>query len=256
MAALETLSITVETLRRERMLLLGGFTVAAIGGLVSLRDVLGVPTVAATGAGVVATPFLLGGLLGMAEGSLSDGAELEEFVDRGRVHYVDLLVGWIGFMLVVAVGAAVGTLFVRLGTYGLGPFGVFFLGLLGLLLMVGTPVALQFFDVGIVVGGRSAVDSLVQSGRLAWENLGSVVGFSLVYGGIVLAATIPGSVLHVRAVESTASGPVVVSEPYLWASVVTTVVLGSVAHALSFTDKVAYSQQLYEDVPATDSTGV
>jgi hypothetical protein len=142
------------------------------------------------------TPFLVAGLVGMADEALDGSTALGTLTRVGRERYVPLLLGnfvqlaiVIVFAIVVGVVAVAVALIVGVGavTGGGSSAGVggaaILAGVVLLLLAVVFLVVqffLQFFAVSIVVGETGAIDGFKRSYRLVRDNIVATLGYSAV----------------------------------------------------------------------------
>ena len=152
---------------------------------------------------VVLSPFYVGGLLSMADEALDGDTGAGSFVDGGRDHYVQLL---IGYVLLIAVNGVIGFLVailvvvafvVVLGSGGLGNASAATLAVLGVvaLLVALAYLALnffiQFYSQAIVIDGDDAIPAFKRSVRLVRGNLAAAFGFVLLRGAIGLLGAAP-----------------------------------------------------------------
>lgn len=142
--------------------------------------------------------FALGGIFGTAFGALhEDGTAtfdtFKEAVDENWMSIGGAYLIVAGLGMVLSFTFTIALTFGVFGTAGAlesNPDQMFagvsavFIAILGLFLfaMVAISLAIQFYNVAIVVGGYSAVDSLKESGALLREAPMSVIGYSLLRG--------------------------------------------------------------------------
>lgn len=205
MGALSAARHAASTLGRNPVL----FVVAAAFAVVQVPQILlqwvGLPLVASVFniATVVVTPFLIGGIYGMAWEGLDGTTSLGTFWRSGRENYVRLLVASIFFALVVFVIAFVGTFLVVLvalftagaasleGGVGAGALLVPALVALAIALVVLVAAALlQFYEAAIVVDDEDVLDSLKRSYRFVRANPLGTAGFTLVRWGLTAATSL------------------------------------------------------------------
>ncbi|MFC5278700.1 hypothetical protein ACFPM1_08025 [Halorubrum rubrum] len=141
---------------------------------------------------LIAFPFVLGGFIGTARAAIDGGdPSLAHFFGTARTHYVRLLLGTVVFVLLV-FGTAVGFALVGfvLGVASAALVAVhetaaLAMGAVSLLVwlagVLGVVTFVQFYEAAIVIEHRSVVESFQRSVELVRSNLGSVVGFSLVW---------------------------------------------------------------------------
>lgn len=211
MAVIESLRSAVDALARTPALLVAGL---AYGLLVFPQNVLQLARVplAPTALSVVSfflTPFVVAGLLGMADESLDGDTSLSTLRAVGRDRYVPLLLGnLVRFGIHVAfLVAAVAVIAVVLFTSGLasavasggvspgavGPALLPAVGVLALLALCFLLVALfiQFYPVAIVVDGTDAIEGFERSVGFVRENFLGTVGYSLVNVVVAVVVNLP-----------------------------------------------------------------
>lgn len=151
---------------------------------------------------VLVTPFLVGGVYGMAREGLDGTTSFDTFLREGRENYVSLLVAAIFFALVVFVVAFVGifaVVFVTILSVGVSGLengvsaGALVLpGLVALAFLVVyllTVVFLQFYEAAIVVDDADVLDSFKRSYAFVREQFLSTLGFTVVRWLPTLAST-------------------------------------------------------------------
>lgn len=220
MGARSELYTAVDVLSRNRVVFVAAFVAWLVNIPASAVQFAGprslVPFLSMGVSGVLlfVTPFIEGGLLGMAQEGLAGRTSLGTFVGEGRSNYLRLLAGRLlivgvligAYLLVLVVGLVV---ILGAGAAGMaagGPdvFGSAFLLFLVLFVVVGllvvfTPLFfLQFYAPAIVVDDRGIVDSFKESYRLVRANVASVLGFDAVVVTISLVGSLPFWVLFVR----------------------------------------------------------
>ncbi len=210
MGAISALRTTGGALARNPIIFVGTFIVALVGVLIQApRYVVQAPLVSVLVGllGSIAlffvSPFLLGGILGMATEAITDRTSLGTFVRVGKTRYVTLLLatllyGLLVFALLIAfavigVIAAVVFGFVLAGSGGDPGVGALVaLALVVLALLVAFFLFyffFQFFSVAVVVDEASVAGSFSQSYRLVRRNLLSTLGYvvlRLVLGVLIL----------------------------------------------------------------------
>lgn len=204
-----SLARALNALRRNPVLFLAGFIIIIPSTIVALLGSVSVIVYwIALLLSYLLIPFLLGGFYGMAEESLEDTTELGTLITRGKEKYLPLLVSFVGFFAIMfAVGVVLGIAFAIIAVIGilatanpatgagLSTSGILLLAIIYLLflLLILIPVAIfQFFDVGIVIGGDSIVETFQNSFRIARKNPSSVAGYTGVRVVFLIAQTVPG----------------------------------------------------------------
>lgn len=217
MVVVTALRSAVETLLREPVLFLAGLLVGLVALPQNAAQLAGIPLVP-TALQVLTffvTPFVVAGLLGMADEARSGDTSLGTLRRMGRERYTALLLGnllefalvtaltialVIVLLLVVAVVVGGSALAGGFDPSAVSPaaagiaFLVVALGLLAFLLVV---FFVQFFSVAIVVEEAGPVDAFTRSYRVVRENLLATVGYSVVtvVVGVVTTAPLTGAVL-------------------------------------------------------------
>ena len=206
MPAIESLQTALGALRRAPVLFLAGFVAAVIlvpQQTVSLLRIPIVPFVLQVVTFFV-TPFVVAGMLGMADEARTGDTALSTLTAVGRDRYVSLL---LGTFVEVAIGVVFGILFliaalvVVIAVLGAGalaggfdPAGVstggvvLGVGVLGLIFLAYLVVTflIQFFPVAIAVEEASPIEGFTRSYRVVRDNLLPTLGYSLI--NLVLAA--------------------------------------------------------------------
>jgi len=197
MGAVSALSTTGRTLARNGVLFGAAFVVTLVSLLPTGLSVflppsaVGLVSLPLSGLSLLVTPFLMGGLLSMAEEGLDGTARFETFLAGGREHYLRLLAAMVLFVVLFgAIGAVLGV--ATIATFAIGAsagsaaitnaslFALVILGILALL-AVGLPVFfLQFYAAAVVVSDLGVVASFKRSAGLVRRNLVSAIGYSLV----------------------------------------------------------------------------
>ncbi|MFP8953313.1 hypothetical protein ACLI4Z_10120 [Natrialbaceae archaeon A-arb3/5] len=262
MAVIPAFRDGVTILRKNPVILLAGLLFAAvsqigtIGEFVDSWVVLGVGSLVAFLLG----PFFLGGLIGMALEALEGSkTTLGQLVRSGKAFYVSLLGATILFGLllfvVVFVGMFVGmfSLIIGFGVAGAESGAAAILGAgLGLLVFLVLVLVvfavfmfLQFFSTAIVVDGARAFDSFSRSIALVRANLLSVVGYSLLWIGVMTAAFAPIIGLEVLLVEPGLVDDIGVDQTIAYAVTVSlTVILTGIGYAYLYAVHTSYYTRL------------
>ncbi len=137
---------------------------------------------------VLVTPFFQAGLVAMADEAIDGRTRLGTLTERGREHYVTMLVAYlvlvgvnsvVGFVVLVGV-FVVGILVVASG--GVSPVLLAVAGVVGLVLVVLYAALLflvQFYGQAIVVDGADSLESFQRSAGLVRDNLVSTLGYTV-----------------------------------------------------------------------------
>lgn len=217
MVVVTALRSALETLLREPVLFLAGLLVGLITLPQNAAQLAGIPLVP-TALQVLTffvTPFVVAGLLGMADEARSGDTSLGTLRRTGRERYTALLLGnLLEFALVTALSIALVIVLLLVVAVVVGgsalaggfdpsavspaaagiAFLVVALGLLAFLLVV---FFVQFFSVAIVVEEAGPVDAFTRSYRVVRENLLATFGYSVVTVVVGVVTTVPltGAVL-------------------------------------------------------------
>ena len=191
---------------------------------------------------LVVTPFIQGGMFGMADEALRGRSSLSRFFADGKSNYVQLLIAYVlllvvnGVLGVVAVFAGVGALLGH-DTTGLVLLAV--VAVVGLLYLLVT-FFVQFYGQAIVVDGESAIAAFARSYRVVRANLLGTIGYLVVavlVGGV--AGGLYGGLSVLATPEVAAYGLPALSTPMLVVVGLLVAVVGSVVSAFSLTFSVA-----------------
>jgi len=187
MGAVSALKAAVSTVRDNPILVGVAFVVGLLQFVLQLIPLLG------SLATVFLRPFVVAGVLGMANRAFDEGTALGDFTESGTSNYASLL----GAFLLLVGGTFVASFLLTglLVVFGVVSMGAGLHGNGGLAAGLGLSVALvlvavlvvvlvagmvvQFINVAIVVGGASATGSFKQSYLVFRENPTSVVGYTL-----------------------------------------------------------------------------
>lgn len=220
MGARSELSTAVDVLARNRVLFVAAFVSALVGSAGNAVQYLGPPALvgilsfAVSAVLLFVTPFVEGGLYGMAEEGLIGRTSFGTFLAEARANYLRLLAGrflLVGVLIAVYVAVVLVVLLVLFGlgavgmaTGGVGDFGPAILVVVALLvvfltLVVLTPLfLLQFYGPAIVVTDSGVVESFRRSYRLVRDNWVSVLGYDAVLVVLTLLGGLPYWVLFAR----------------------------------------------------------
>lgn len=273
MGAISSFATSFDALRRNPVLLVAAFLAALLGSLSMLGQLGGIAvSLGLSLVSMAVTPFIMGGMLGMAEEAVDDRTRLATFVDEGVSNYLSLLGAFlvllgvllavtIVFGIISVVIAVVGTFALASGSgaggvagmgFGIGSVVLVLVFLLGILAV---SFFLQFFDAAVVVGGAGAIGSLKHSARFVRANWLGALGFLAIYVVISLLASIPSFWLSFQsmgtgtpmAVSQAMGGPTLAEiAPVL----VATVVISTFTSALLYTYKVSFYTSASANVAA------
>jgi hypothetical protein len=229
MAVLESLRATVDALSRNRVLFVAGLLYALLVLPQTALQLARVP-LAPTALSMLsffATPFVVAGILGMADESLDGDTSLATLRSVGRGRYVQLLLGNVvrfGIHVVFVVAAIVvlavvlvvtgAAASVATGGFSSGAVGVAtllpavsVLVVLALLFLLVT-LFIQFYAVAIVVDGTDALDGFRTSVRFVRDNFLATVGYSLVNLIVAVVVNLPvAGYVTLRAMENAPATP-------------------------------------------------
>lgn len=215
MAAIAALRTALGALRRNPVLFLGGFVYGVVvlpQTALQLAGVAFAPTALQILTFFV-TPFVLAGVIGMADESLAADTSLGTLRAVGSDKYVPFLAGTfvelainlafgivlavvgVAFVLTVGVGAvAGGGGGVSTGALALGGGAV----LLVVLLAIAVRFLIQFFPVFIVVADSGVVGAFTDSYRFVRGHLVATLGYTLIQivVGVVVSAPLVGFTLY------------------------------------------------------------
>lgn len=230
----------------------------------------------------VALAFLMGGFYGMANEALDQVPAFDTFVSEGKDNFLRLLGGYllffvvlfvIGFVIFFVIGFVAGIMAVVLGAggsmsggspEGFAGLGIVFLllvavlTLLAFLLFMVVGAVLQFFDVGIVVGGDGIVESFRNSFGIARRNPWSVAGYTLLRYGVMFLLLTPSYAVLFLSPGPLSGGLMSVGGQYLLYYTAALAVFGLFAAAVANTFHVAYYREITGSIEGcgsvTDST--
>jgi hypothetical protein len=214
MAAIRSLREALGALAGSPVLFLAGLAYGIVVLPQTALQLMGVP-LAPTVLQVVTffvTPFVLAGLIGMADEALDGDTSLSTLTTVGRERYVPLLLGnLVNFAIVVVFGIlVVVVVLVAVFTVGLGAIAgesaggaaggaalggslLLVVGLFALVVLLFLLVAffIQFYPIAIVAGGTGAVDGFRESVSLVRNNLLPALGYSLINLAVGLVTAVP-----------------------------------------------------------------
>ena len=174
---------------------------------------------------IIATPFIFGGAIGIADEALDGRTSFDTFVDTGKRYYksmfgayllvigagigLSIVASLISIAVVAVMGIASGGM-----SGGMTPMliGMFLTGTAVFLLVLFVPLFfVQFYGQAIVLDEESAVSGFQHSFGLVRQNLISVFGYSVLVfvGGLFfgLLVSIPSTLLSLQATQVPISVP-------------------------------------------------
>lgn len=278
MGAISSLSRGVNVLTDSPAILGIAAAYAFVTGIVSLVQQMGIPVVSllaavlSFGISIFAFPFVLGGLVGMANETFAGGSSVSTFVDAGTDNYVGLLSltlllafvlfvwGIVLFFVVFVVLVVLSLLFSGflfglggvssvggMGTIGSGTAVVFAaIGIAFALLWLIPVFLLQFAPGAIVIEDQGFGDAIKRSLSVLRNDVVSVAGFD----AVVLALGLSSSAIGLAVLVGLGGGLQVVmgsgSPPFvaLLGQTFVNVVLGTVVVAFQW----SYYTAFYRDV--------
>jgi hypothetical protein len=254
-------------------LLVAAVIVASVGHLATFGELAGIPhgTVLGNVGWVLTFPFLLSGFIGMAAPAIENAdASFDRFLRAGRRHYGRMLVAPIVFVaILIGIFALIGVLSVvplvllfvvdvAVAGAPLIAAGAFFVAgpWITLAVLLATIVSLQFYATAIVVDNEGVTDAFRRSAGLVRQNVGSVLGFTLLWGVLTGAVLSPGYLLAGALTEAGTVDRLTfgshLPQPVL---VPVLVLMTAVAFAYSYTVYTAYYVRLVDESgPRTNGT--
>ena len=213
MAAIAALRTAFDGLRRNPVLFVASLLYALIVLPQSALSLAGIPILPRLLQLLTffVTPFVLAGLLGMADEAIDADTSLGTLRSVGADKYVPFLVGKFvefainlvfGIVFLVVGVALVLTVGVGSVTSGAASTGVLaFAGVVILLVVLAALIVrflIQFYPVFIVVAESDAIDSFTDSYRFVRRNLVATIGYFLIQVviGVLVAAPILGFTLY------------------------------------------------------------
>lgn len=214
MGAITAAGRAVDVLKRNPIIFAGAVFLALVSLPSYALQAEQIPLLATAWGGVVffISPFITGGLLGMATEGLRGRTSLGRFFAEGKSNYLHLLLAAILLTIIIGITAGIGAIaliVVGISAFGISTTGGFDAGmgalavvgilvLLYVLVLVAVGLLLQFVYQAVVVDDVGPVAALKQSYHTVRQNLVGAIGvglISLLLGGIlggvpVAAATI------------------------------------------------------------------
>jgi len=267
---LGSLSAAVKRLRHNPNILAGALVVTLLSGVIALLGFVN-PIVANLSSifWVFVWPFLIAGLLGVIFEARTERAQLTTLISSGKSHYLSMLGATLLFVVVIfgivflsfiltfilLIGAVIGS------AEGLLGGGLSLLLLVAIVPLFVLPYILvymffQFYDTGIVVGGKSATSSITHSFGLVRQNFLSVFGYTIIFFLIQAVGYGPGyALLFLGGAEITEAGQwVITSGPLFVVGSLLTLIFGTLAMALAFTYHVTFYESISSDTGIQEST--
>ncbi|KTG09057.1 hypothetical protein AUR64_14745 [Haloprofundus marisrubri] len=215
---------------------------------------------------VFGTPFVQGGMIGMADEALKTKTRFETFVQAGKRHYVSLLAAYLlvaGVALVLMVGLFI-AIFAGVFSAATGSQTGLLIGggiglVVGLVYLV-FAFFIQFYSHEIVLNGQSAISGLKGSVGLVRRNLLSTTGYFLVtFGGmfiVVGAMTVAQMFLMPQpSMAAATAAPAQLSLTSTLAQIVLSTVLTAIIGSVGALYSVAFYREIREQKTASvDST--
>lgn len=250
---------------------LPGIAVNLVGSVSTLALWLSYPLL------YVALAFLMGGFYGMANEALDRAPGFTTFVSEGKANFLQLLGGYllffvaffvIGFVIFFVIGFIAGIMAVVLGAGGsmsggspggLAGLGTAFLllvavlSLFAFLLTMVLVAVLQFFDVGIVVGGDGIVESFRNSFGIARRNPWSVAGYTVLRYGVMFLLLSPSYAVLFLSPGPLSEGLMPLSGQYVLYYTAALAVFGLIAAAVANTYHVSFYREITESIEGRGS---
>lgn len=208
-----------------------------------------------TAASVFVVPFVLGGLLGMADEALVGTTSLSTFLEEGKHNYVSLFGAYLlilGASFVFGIVIAIGTVFAVLVALGVGGSAtlasVGIVAVVVVLLLFVPLLFVQFYGQAIVLDGEGAIGGFRRSIGVVRRNLVSVFGYTVLVFGVSivfgLLASVPVFLFRGQQTELYASMLPEVSTGVLVGLLALGVVVSSVLSGLFLTFSVAFYRRI------------
>lgn len=226
MGAIAAASRAVSTLQRNPVIFVAGLFFALLSLPSYVFQAQSVPILSTAWAGVsfFISPFLVGGILGMADEGLTGRTSLSTFVSAGKSNYLNLLLVAILIMVVVLLVAGIGGAVIAVvgifvlgfsaaGGVNAGAGALVFMAvlvLLFLLVLIAITLALMFAYQAVVVDDLGPIGAIKQSYRTVRSNLIGTVGVGII--AFLLGAVLSGGpvMLATMAIQS---GPTAIDVP-------------------------------------------
>ena len=213
MAAIAALRTAFGALRRNPVLFLGGLVYGIVVLPQSALSLAGIPIVPTLFQVLTffVTPFVLAGLIGMADEAIDADTSLGTLRAVGTDKYVPFLLGkFVEFAInaafvIVLFAVVLALVFtVGVGSVAGGSVSAGALAFAGVVILVVVLIAvvvrflIQFFPVLIVVADADAIDAFTDSYRFVRENLAATLGYTLIQilVGVIVTAPLVGFTVY------------------------------------------------------------
>lgn len=215
---------------------------------------------------VFGTPFVQGGMIGMADEALKTKTRFETFVQAGKRNYVSLLAAYLlvaGVALVLMVGLLISVFAGAFSAVSGSQTGLLVGGGIGLVVgLVYFVLAffIQFYSHEIVLNDRNAVSGLKGSVGLVRRNLLSTAGYFVLtmVGALAIGAVVGLAqflLLPQPSMAAATAAPAQLSLTSVLAQVVLTTVLTAFVGSVGALYSVAFYREIREQrTTTTDST--
>lgn len=226
MGAITAASRAVETLQRNPVIFAGALFIALLSLPSYALQTEQIPLLATAWAGVAffISPFITGGIIGMAAEGLQGRTSLGRFFAAGKSHYLHLLLVAILLMIVIGIVAGLGAaaiVLVAIFAFGISATGglnasmetLAIVGVLVLLYVLALAVislVLQFVYQAVVVDDVGPVAAIKQSYQTVRGNLVGAIGVGLI--GLLLGGVL-GAIPVTAATIAVQSGPTAFDVP-------------------------------------------
>lgn len=234
MGAITAAGRAVETLQRNPVIFVGALFIALLSVPSYVLQIGQIPLLASAWSGVAffISPFIMGGIIGMAAEGIHGRTSLGRFVAAGKSNYLYILLVALLLTIIILIVAGVGAfviVFVAIFAFGVSTSGgldastgamviVAALVLLWLLALVVISLLLQFVYQAIVVDDVGPVDAITQSYRTVRGNLVGAIGVGVITFSLsILIGTIPVAVAMIALQSGPSTFDVPLSETAAYA---------------------------------------
>ncbi|MDI6889262.1 MAG: hypothetical protein QMC78_06230 [Methanocellales archaeon] len=188
---------------------------------------------------ILIMPFFMAGILGMIREARKTGAtSLPTFTREGKESYVRLLLGYVLFLIIIAVTAGIsfGGIFIApIILQPLHPIATLVAMIVMVIAMTLIPVIvlifILFFDVGIVLSGYGVIESFKKSFGFVRSKFVSVVGYNVLQIFIFFVLTIPSFMMTLPAAQNM----LVTANSELAATIVSNLLFTTLSGAILYT---------------------
>lgn len=216
--AIDSLAPAAQLLKDNKLLIPVTLVAAFFAMLLSLLLSL-IPLLGSILSGVLVTPFLLTGVVGMVYAAHHNGTtSLSDFTNALSDHYLSMVGAYAIANLASILGLILGfivIMFLGVGTLGAAgesagaSMGVLLITFLFILVLTALAIlfftVVQFLDVAIIVDDHSATSSFTAAWELVRNNLISVFGYTLLRSAAMMAAYLIPVIVFVILVALTES---------------------------------------------------